>query len=83
VPHRERERHAAVLQDELLAAAQIVPAVPDVEIAVADASRQRAQQHLAALWLWRQLFSHPKRRAEIDHIIALHGDPRSANSGTF
>src|SRR6185312_10234667 len=49
VAHGERRDEAAVLDGQLLAAAQIVPAFPDVQVAVADAGRLRAQQHLAAL----------------------------------
>src|SRR5262249_25986168 len=75
VPHGERERHAAVLQDELLPPAQTVPAVPDVEVTGDAAGRQCAQQPLTALGLWRRLLAHPKRRAEFDHIMALHGGP--------
>ena len=51
VPHREGQVHAARFERDLLLAAQIEVPVPDVHVAVADARRLDAQQHLLALGL--------------------------------
>src|SRR5262249_48927857 len=48
VPHRERQLHAARLERNLPAAAEIEMSVPDVHVAVADARRLDPQQHLRA-----------------------------------
>src|SRR5260370_1113462 len=42
VPHHQRQRHAAVGQLELPAAAQVVSALPEVQVAVTDAGGEHA-----------------------------------------
>jgi hypothetical protein len=53
VPHGERQLDAAVGQHQLLAAADLVIAVPDVQVGMAHAGREHLQQHLRALRLRR------------------------------
>ena len=49
VSHRARQRHATILQGQRLAAmTEIVAALPDVQVAVADAGRLHLDQHLRA-----------------------------------
>ena len=53
VPHRQRQHDAAVLQRHVLAAAEVVIAVPDVQVGVADAAMRHLDQHLGAFGLRR------------------------------
>src|SRR5260370_231641 len=75
VAHGERRDEPAILDRELLAAAEIVPAFPDVQVAVADAGGKRAQQHLGPVRLGGGFLGLAQRRAEIDDVVAPHGDP--------
>ena len=47
--HRKRQDDAAIFQRHLLAAADIVITVPDVQIGVTDATIGNLQEYLAAL----------------------------------
>src|SRR6185437_15360772 len=49
VAHGERQPHAALGQLQPLAAAEIVMPFPEMDVAVADAGGEDAEQHLAAL----------------------------------
>src|SRR5262249_25395734 len=57
VAHGERQCQAAIGQLELLAAAEVVDAFPDMQVAVTHACREHAQQNLAAGRLRRGLFT--------------------------
>ena len=54
VAHRQRQDDAAVLQRHLLAAADIVVTVPDMQVGVADAAIGDLQQDLGALGFGRR-----------------------------
>ena len=56
VAERDRQLHAAIGKAQLLAAAEIEPAVRQMKIAVADAGSEHFQQDLAALRLRGGLF---------------------------
>ncbi len=73
VAHGEGRHHAAVLDQQLLAAAHVVLAFPDMDVAVADAGGERAHQHLGALGPRRRLLDFLQGGAKLDDIVALHG----------
>src|SRR5262249_21565329 len=60
---------------ELLAAAEIVFAAADVDVAVADAGGEHAAQHLGAARGRRRLLGALQRSAEFHDVVADHGDP--------
>src|SRR6185295_12243940 len=65
--------HAAVLQAHALAAAEIEPAVGEMQIAVADAGGDDLQQHLGAGGRGRGIFVALKRLAADADLEATHG----------
>jgi hypothetical protein len=84
VSHGERQGDAARLQRQPLAVAEIVAALPDVEVAVADPGGADAQAHLRAFRLRRLALGELKRRSEFCDLIAFHGRvPRQALSETL
>jgi hypothetical protein len=73
VPHRARQRHAAVLQRQRLAAvAEIIAALPDVKVAVADAGGLHLDQYLRARRLRRLLIHLFQRCIELGDLKTLH-----------
>ena len=72
VSHRERQHDAAILQRHLLAAADVVVALPDVQVGVADAAMRHLDQHLGALRLRRRQFEFLQRLAILDHGPGAH-----------
>ncbi len=75
VPHGQRQLDAALGQLEFLAAAEVVMAFPDMDVAVADAGGENAQQHLAAARLRRRPLEELKGRAALGDIVAFHDGP--------
>src|SRR5690606_31632436 len=76
MPERHRPLHAAILPTEALAAAEIEPAIRQVEIAMADAGGQHLEQHFGALGLRRRLLIELQRLAadaylEHTHVVSL------------
>ena len=71
--HGERQGHAAIGQRHLLAAADVVIALPDVQIGVADAAMGDFDQHLGALGLGRGEFDFLKRLSVFDDGPGAHG----------
>src|SRR5260370_5617266 len=71
--HGQRQFDAALGQLELLAAAEIVMTLPDMDIAVADAGGEDAQQDLAAAGLWRRPLEQLEGRAALGNLVAFHG----------
>ena len=72
VAHGERQFHAAILQLQLLAAADVVIAVPDVEIGMADASRHHAQDDICSFRSGRIPLHALQRRSALADIVAEH-----------
>src|ERR1700683_84980 len=72
VPHGQRQLHAAVAEFELLAAAQVVIAVPNMQVAVADAGRDHLEQDLTSRRLRGRPFHQPQRRAALTNVVAFH-----------
>ena len=72
VAHGERQLDAAVGEHQLLAAADLVIAVPDVQVGVAHAGREHLQQHLRAGRLRRLGLVHLQRRAALADLKAAH-----------
>ena len=72
VPHRKRQLDAAVGESQLLAAADFVVAIPDMEIGMADAGGQYLEKHLRALRRGGVLFSPSQRRAAFANLEAVH-----------
>src|SRR5579872_2831427 len=70
--HGEGRHQAAILHGELLSAAQIVIALPEMKIAMAHTGRERAQENFGSLRLRRGFLGFFQRRAEIDDVITLH-----------
>ena len=83
VPKSQGHPNAAVLQRHPAAEAEIVAALPNVEIAVADAGCSDPKQHLRSRRLGRPALDGLKRRAEIDHPIASHALPRGVPDPEF
>ncbi|MGY4319901.1 hypothetical protein ACVWW1_009228 [Bradyrhizobium sp. JR3.5] len=52
--------------------AEIIAALPDVQIAVADAGGLHLDQHLRARWLRRRLIDLFQGGVEIDDLKTLH-----------
>ena len=71
VAERHRQLHAAVVQAQLLAAAEIEIAVGQMQIAVADAGGQHLQQHLGA------------RRLRRRRLVAAAAAGRRRRPGTY
>ena len=72
VPHGERQLDAAVGEHQLLAAPDLVIAVPDVQVGVAHPGREHLQQHLRALGLRGLALVHLQRRAAFAHLKTTH-----------
>src|SRR5260221_545973 len=73
VPHRARQRHAAILQRQRLAAmAEIVAAFPDMQVAMADAGGLDLDQHLRAGGLRRRLIHLFQGGIELGDLETLH-----------
>ena len=72
VAHRQRQFHAPVAELKPLAAAEVVIAVPDVQIAVADARGQDLQEGLAPDRFWRRTLHQLQRRPAFAHVVAFH-----------
>jgi len=73
MPHRARQRHAAILERQRLASmAEVVAALPDVQVAVADAGGLDLDQHLRARRLRRRLIDLFQGGVEIDDLETLH-----------
>ena len=58
-----------------LTAAHVVEAVPDMDVAVADAAMRHLQQHLFAFWLRRRQLDRLQRLAVLDHRHRAHAFP--------
>ena len=94
VAKRHRQLHATIRQAHPLAAAQIEPAVGEMQIAVANAGCQDLQQHFAAVRLRRGLLVELQRLAADAnlehahfeflpaHVPAFHDAARNAPAGT-
>src|SRR5205085_6655618 len=72
VPHGERQLDAAVGEHQLLAAADLVIAVPDVQVGMAHAGREHSQQHLRARGLRRLGLVHLQWRATLADLKTAH-----------
>ena len=72
VAHGQRQLDAAIQQLQLLAATDVVIAVPDVEVGVADARRDDAQHDLRARRLRRFALHALQRRTALADIVAEH-----------
>src|SRR5262249_61918515 len=72
VPHGQRQGHAAVGQLKLLAAAEIVDAFPEMQVAVADAGRDHPPQDLGTDRLRRRLLAPLQRGTALADVEALH-----------
>jgi hypothetical protein len=83
VPERQGHPNAAVLQRHPAAEAEIVAALPNVEITVANPGCSDPEQHLRSRRLGRPALDGLKRRAEIDHPIASHALPRGVPDPEF
>src|SRR4029077_3265982 len=74
MPHRARQRHAAVLQRQRFApVAEIVAAFPDMKIAVANTGRLHLDQHLRSSGLRRRLIHFLQGGVELGDLETLHG----------
>ena len=73
VAHRQWQLDAAIRQFQLLAAAQVVVALPEVDVGVAKSGGLDFDQHLAALRLGRGLLDQAQRLAVVGDAIATHG----------
>src|SRR5215471_5704224 len=77
VSKREGRNAASILHVEALAAAEIEVAVPNMQVAVADAGARDANEGLGALRR-RSVENHPLQGfAVLDHLIADHALPAS------
>jgi hypothetical protein len=84
VAERDRRGEAALGEAEALASAEIVIAVPDMHVGVADPGGQHAQQHLGAGRNRIRALCGGKLLAEGDHIDASHRvtpRPRCSSDG--
>ena len=72
VSHGQRQLDAAVGELEQLAAAEIVVALPDMQIAVADAGGDDLEQDLGPRGLRRRPLHQPQRCPAFTDIIAFH-----------
>jgi hypothetical protein len=72
MPHRKRQHDAAILQRHPLAAADIVVALPDVQIGVTDAAMRHLDQHLGALRLRRRQFEFLQGCSVLDDSPGAH-----------
>jgi hypothetical protein len=73
VPHGKRQRHAPVLQRELPPSmAELIAALPDMQIAVANAGRPHLQEDLGAGWLRRRRIDPRERRRKFGDLEAPH-----------
>ena len=72
VTHRQRKLDAAIGEHQLLAAADLVIAVPDVQVGVAHAGREHFQQHLRARGLRRLGLVHLQWRAALADLKTAH-----------
>src|SRR6185437_8451475 len=70
---RDRQFHAAILQAHALAAAEVEPAIVEMQVAVANAGGDDFQQHLGACRLWRRLLPELQRLAAGTNLIHTHG----------
>ena len=72
MPHGQRQFDAAIGELEPLAAAEIVVAFPDMQVAMADAGGDDLEQDLGAGRLRRRPLHQSQRRATFADIIAFH-----------
>src|SRR5258708_4786665 len=72
VAHGQRQRDATLAHVELAAAAEIVLAAADVDVAVAHPGGQHLEEHLAASGLGRRPLEALERGAETCDVIADH-----------
>ena len=73
VAHGEGELHAAVGHADALALAQVVVAVPDVDVGVADPAGADAHHDLAAPRLRVRVVPPLQRPAPVGDLVAVHG----------
>ena len=73
MPHGQRQSHAAIRQGHLLAAADIVVPLPDVQVGVADAAMGDLEQHLGAFRLGCGEFDFLQRLPIFDDGPGAHG----------
>src|SRR5215207_1438971 len=74
VPEGQGDLDAPILQRHPAAEPEVVAALPDVEVAVADPRRSDPQENLRACWFGHSHVDGLERRAEIDHPIASHAN---------
>ena len=72
VAHGQRQDDAAIVQRHLLAAADVVIALPDVQVGVADAAMGDLEQDLGALRFRRRQFDFLKRLSVFDDGPCAH-----------
>ena len=70
--HGERQPDAAVLERQALAGAQIVAALPDMQIAVADSGRAHLEQHLGPGGRDRRIIMGRQWLTEFLDLVAPH-----------
>ena len=70
--HGQRQFNAAIAELQLLAAAQVVIAVPNMQIAVADARGNHFEQDFGPGGLRRRPFHQLEWRAALTNVVALH-----------
>jgi hypothetical protein len=80
VAHGQRQLDAAVHQVELLASANLVVAIPDMQVGMAHSRRQHLQQHLRALRCGRVALVLLQRRSALTDLAAAHPHPMSAKA---
>src|SRR3954470_14824524 len=79
VPERQGHRNAPVLQRHPAAEAEVVAALPDVQIAMADPGRSDAKQDLRSGGFGRPDLDGLERRPKVHHAIASHALPHAAS----
>jgi len=72
VPHREWQADATRFERNVLTSAQIEVSIPDVHVAVADAGRLDAQQHLLGLRFGIGVFPRFQRLPPFDDLHCTH-----------
>src|SRR3954469_14993940 len=80
MPHGEGRNAAAVLHVKTLAAAEVEIAVPDMQVAVADARARYAHQDFRSLRLWSAESDSLQRFPMLDDLIADHVFPASCSA---
>ena len=84
VAHGSGQRYAAVLQRHRFSSvAEIVAALPDMQIAVADAGGLDLDQDLRSLRLWGRAIDLLQGRVEIGDLKTLHGFSPALTTSLF